>query len=53
MPNIQVSNDINRILDETNAEMALPIEVINDALDQLSAQPTIPLKRIGFNQDVK
>ncbi len=34
MPIIQVSNDINRILDETNAEMVLPIEVINDALDQ-------------------
>lgn len=46
---IQVSNDINRILDETNAEMALPIEVINDALNQL----TIPRKWIGFKQDSK
>ena len=44
-------NDINRMQDETNAEIALQIEAINDALDQLRTQPTTPRKRIGYKTD--
>ena len=46
-------NDINRMQDETNNEIALQIEAINDALDQLRAQPTPSRKRIGFKQENK
>ena len=43
-------NDINQQQDETNAEIALQIEAINDALDQLCERPSTPRKRIGFKQ---
>ena len=43
-------NDINRQQEETNTEIALQIEALNDALDQLRAQPETPRKRIGFKQ---
>ena len=41
-------NDINRMQEETNNEIALQIEAINDALDQLREQPSTPRKRIGY-----
>ena len=41
-------NDINKMQDETNTEIALQIEAINDALDQLREKPTAPRKRIGY-----
>ena len=41
-------NDINRMQEETNTEIALQIEAINDALDQLREKPTTPRKRIGY-----
>ena len=44
-------NDINRQQEETNTEIALQIEALNDALDQLRAQPETPRKRIGFRQE--
>ena len=44
-------NDINQQQDETNAEIALQIEAINDALDQLREKPSTPRKRIGFKQE--
>ncbi len=44
-------NDINQQQDETNAEIALQIEAINDALDQLREKPSTSRKRIGFKQE--
>ena len=41
-------NDINQQQDETNNEIALQIEAINDALDQLREKPSTPRERIGF-----
>lgn len=41
-------NDINQQQDETNNEVAIQIEAINDALDQLREKPSTPRKRIGF-----
>ena len=41
-------NDINRMQDETNNEIALQIEAINDALDQLREKPSTPRKKIGY-----
>ena len=41
-------NDINRMQEETNNEIALQIEAINDAFDQLREKPTTPRKRIGY-----
>ena len=38
---------------ENNMEMAVQISALNDALDQLRAQPSIPRKRIGFKQENK
>ena len=35
-------NDINRMQEETNNEIALQIEAINDALDQLREKPSTP-----------
>ena len=35
---------------ENNMEMAVQIDAINEALDQLRAQPTAPRERIGFKQ---
>ena len=43
-------NDINRMQDETNTEIALQIEAINNALDQLCEQPAKPRKKIGYKQ---
>lgn len=43
-------NDINRMQDETNTEIALQIEAINDALDQLREKPSAQRKQIGFKQ---
>lgn len=41
-------NDINQQQDEINAEVALQIEAINDALDELRSNPQPQRKRIGF-----
>ncbi len=41
-------NDINRMKEETNTEIALQIEAINDALDQLREKSSTLRKRIGF-----
>lgn len=41
-------NDINRMQEETNTEISLQIEAINDALDQLREKPSTPRKRIGY-----
>ena len=41
-------NDINRMQEETNNEIALQIEAINDALDQLREKSSTPRKRIGY-----
>ena len=38
---------------ENNMEVAIQIEAINDALDQLREKPSTPRKRIGFKQDSK
>ena len=38
---------------ENNMEMAVQIEAINNALDQLREKPSTPRKRIGFKQDSK
>lgn len=44
-------NDINQQQDETNNEVAIQIEAINDALDQLREKPSTPRKRIGFKTE--
>jgi hypothetical protein len=41
-------NDINHMQEETNNEIALQIEAINDALDQLREKSSSPRKRIGY-----
>lgn len=41
-------NDINRMQEEANTEIALQIEAINDALDQLREKPLTTRKRIGY-----
>ena len=41
-------NDINHMQEETNNEIAIQIEAINDALDQLREKPSTPRKRIGY-----
>ncbi len=38
---------------ENNMEMAVQINALNDALDQLREKPTTPRKRIGFKQENK
>lgn len=38
---------------ENNMEVAIQIEAINDALDQLREKPSSPRKRIGFKQENK
>ena len=38
---------------ENNMEMAVQINALNDALDQLREKPSTPRKRIGFKQDSK
>ncbi len=44
-------NDINRMQEETNTEIAIQIEAINDALDQLREKPATPRRRIGYKKD--
>lgn len=44
-------NDINEQQDQTNNEIALQIEAINEALDKLRQQESKPGKRIGFKQN--
>lgn len=44
-------NDINRMQEETNNEIALQIEAINDALDQLREKSSTPRKRIGYKTE--
>ena len=44
-------NDINRMQEETNTEIALQIEAINDALDQLREKSSTPRKRIGYKTE--
>ena len=44
-------NDVNRMQEETNNEIALQIEAINDALDQLREKPSSPRKRIGYKTE--
>ncbi len=44
-------NDINRQQEETNTEIALQFEALNDALEQLRAKPESPRKQIGFRQE--
>ena len=41
-------NDINQLQSQFNDELALQIEVINDALDQLREKKDEPCKPIGF-----
>ena len=41
-------NDINQMQSQFNSELALQIEVINDALDQLREKKTEPDNPIGF-----
>ena len=44
-------NDINRMQEETNNEIALQIEAINDALNRLREKSSTPRKRIGFKTE--
>ena len=44
-------NDINRMQEETNNEIALQIEAIIDALDQLREKPSTPRKQIGYKTE--
>lgn len=46
-------NDINEQQEQTNNEVALQIEAINDALDQLGEEKSKPRKPIGFKQGNK
>ena len=41
-------NDINQLQSQFNSEVALQIEVINDALDQLREKKMVPKNPIGF-----
>ena len=43
--------DMRREQEETNAEMALQIEALNDALDQLRDAPAPKRNKIGFKTD--
>lgn len=46
-------NDINEQQEQTNMEVALQLEAINDALDQLRDEKTKPRKPIGFKNNQK
>lgn len=51
-----LSARVDEILHEqndNNMEIAVQIEAINNALDQLREKPSTPRKRIGFKQDSK
>jgi len=44
-------NDINEQQEQTNLEIAVQIEALNDALDQLREKKAEPRKRIGYKTD--
>ncbi len=44
-------NDINEQQEQTNLEIAIQIEALNDALDQLRETKTQPRKRIGYKPE--
>ena len=44
-------NDINRMQEETNNEIAVQIEALNDALDQLREKNDKPRRRIGYKKE--
>ena len=44
-------NDINEQQEQTNMEIAIQIEAINDALDQLRDTKAQPRKRIGYKKE--
>lgn len=44
-------NDVNEMQERTNMEIAIQIEAINDALDQLRDTKAKPRKRIGYKKD--
>lgn len=44
-------NDFNEQQEQTNMEIAIQIEAINDALDQLRDAKSQPRKRIGYKKD--
>ena len=46
-------NDINEQQEQTNMEVALQLEAINDALDQLREEKAKPRKPIGFKTNPK
>jgi hypothetical protein len=46
-------NDINEQQEQTNNEISIQIEAINDALDQLREKKSTPRKQIGFKQTKK
>ena len=44
-------NDINEQQEQTNMEIAIQIEAINDALDQLRDTKAQPRKRMGYKKE--
>ncbi len=46
-------NDINEQQEQTNMEVALQLEAINDALDHLRDEKAKPRKPIGFKTNQK
>jgi hypothetical protein len=44
-------NDVNEQQEQTNMEIAIQIDAINDALDQLRDAKAQPRKRIGYKKD--
>jgi outer membrane murein-binding lipoprotein Lpp len=44
-------NDINEQQEQTNLEIAIQIEALNDALDQLRETKSQPRKRIGYKPE--
>ena len=44
-------NDINEQQEQTNQEIAIQIEALNDALDQLRETKAQPRKRIGYKPE--
>jgi hypothetical protein len=46
-------NDVNQMQEQTNNEIAIQIEAINDALDQLRVTQSRPRTPIGYKKDNK
>jgi len=46
-------NDVNQMQEQTNNEIAIQIEAINDALDQLMVTQSRPRTPIGYKKDNK